>query len=167
MMNLNKDNLYIFFLRRFYDITSDLDEYTISEINKFGNNMYMLMYGLVFLIGLAYFFNLPGAIEVIILILLFLPPHLQKKMARRLGLDKIEIDKQGLKQAKLKMLRRTLLQTTFTAIGLGWLFLFANATHDYRPDFLSSIALPVWATVVVSRLAYLAFKNNRKITIID
>ncbi|MEW4354519.1 DUF3278 domain-containing protein [Streptococcus pneumoniae] len=40
---MKKENLHLRFIRFFYNITGELDEYTIQEINYFGNNMYMLI----------------------------------------------------------------------------------------------------------------------------
>lgn len=166
-MTTTKDNLYTRFIRRFYRIEGELDEYILNEINRFGNHMYMLMYSLTILSFLGYFFGVREVVSWAFLILLFLPPHLQKRLAKRLGLDKLETERSDLRQARQQMLKRSFLQAIAATLFLVVLFALGHASQSYRPNFLTEIGIPTCSIVFVVRFLLAIKTNFRKIIIID
>lgn len=116
MKTIHTDNLYLFFLRRFYDISTDLDEYSLGEINRFGNNMFMVVYSLLNLAIFLSIFAIADIWGIALLLAWVIPAYCQAKLVKRLGLDKIEVDSHQVQTARRTMLKRTIWQTLIIAV---------------------------------------------------
>lgn len=183
-MNHQKESTYLFFLRRFYNITNDLDEYMLGEINRFGNNMFMLGYAGLILWLFLYFFFVIDISAIALFIAFFIPPYYQEKLIKRLELDKVEVEREHLKIAEKAMLKRTLWQTLLFSL-LGPLTSFALWRMGIPKDsselpldlpnrdqlifethfYLSLPHLTLGVTIISFICFYIA--NRRKIIIID
>ena len=168
MKYLNKDNLHIKFLRRFYKIEGDLDEYTLSEINRFGNNVFLISYTSFFALAILWFFTEIELFNWFIFFFAFLPPLFHHRLIKKLGLDKMEIERKNLKKARRMLFRRTLLQTLFFATFWGTII----GGHAYIKRFEYRSEFPViafWTWAIITSIFFIGrfFKNRKKVRIID
>ena len=168
MKHLTKDNLYLKFLRYFYKIEGDLDEYILGEINRFGNHAFMVAYTSFLAIGIFWFFTGIGLYDWFIFGFAFLPPIFLHRLIKTLGLDRVEIEHQHLKTAHRMLWRRTLLQTLFFAIFWGLIIGGAAYTKqfDYHPEFP---VIAFWSWVIITSIFFIGsfFKNRKKVRLID
>lgn len=172
MKKLNTGNLYLTFLRKFYRIEGELDEYSLSEINTFGNHMFMFSYSgmtLAFLLSLF-------AIDIwdwVIFLGLLIPLNGQVKLIKRLELDKLEVEQDQLKSAKRTMFQRTLGQTLMVAVATALLCLALWRTgipqeDGTSPEVFFKIATPGTVALMTPIAFFVQLRDNfRKIKIID
>ncbi|MET3558824.1 hypothetical protein ABID29_001952 [Streptococcus rupicaprae] len=173
MKHFDKNNFYHFFLRRFYGINGELDEYSMAEINKFGNHMFMFLYSLVLVGFLLELFALADIWDILALLGVFIPFNAQVKLIRRLGLDKLEVEQDQMKAAKKTMFKRTLWQTLII-IGVMLLTIIAMwrmgipQEDGTSADIFFKIAAP-GAMAIMTPIAFLVqLKDNlKKISLIE
>ncbi|MGT2950398.1 hypothetical protein BU202_04490 [Streptococcus cuniculi] len=170
---MKKEDLHLRFIRYFYTITGDLDEYSVQEINYFGNNMYMLIYITVFLAIILGLLGFEDLAELILVIGFILPLAKQSALIRRLGLHKLEIAPSELKMARQKMFKRTLLETA--GIVLFAILIFLMLWHMKIPQESGDsfetfwyIAAPL-ASLLITSVSFVCFfiTNRRNIVIVE
>ena len=85
-----KKNLQIEFIKYFYGITTELDEYVKQELSNFGNNMYMLFsFGMIGGWILSICFN-RDCLTPILLISFIYSQIKQEALIMKIGLNKME-----------------------------------------------------------------------------
>jgi hypothetical protein len=97
-----------------------------------------------------------------------LPPIFHHRLIKKLGLDKMEVEKKQLKQARKALFHRTLFQTLFFAIF--WGMIIGGHAYikrlEYRAEY-PLIAFWVWAIITTFFFIGRFFKNRKKVRIID
>ena len=170
-----KEDLLIRAIRIIYSVQGDLDEYSLSEINRFGNNSFMYMY-MVWLISFIALFITGGNTDVILFayLAMLLPSFFMGHLIRRLGLNRLEVERHELKEARRYMLRKTLLQALFILIATFVGFMLAMQFHVFPDDgFYDSMSHQLIgssvAAVILSILFFIIFAvyNLFRIRIID
>lgn len=172
MKKLSTGNLYLTFLRKFYRIEGELDEYSLSEINTFGNHMFMFLYSGITLAFLLSLFAIDIWYWVIFLGLL-IPLNGQVKLIKRLELDKLEVEQDQLKTAKRTMFKRTLWQTLIVAVtgvlvSLALWRMGIPQEDGTSPEVFFKIATPGSVAIISIIAFFVQLRDNfRKIKIID
>ncbi|MER0122782.1 DUF3278 domain-containing protein [Streptococcus sp. ZJ93] len=170
---MKKENLHLRLIRYFYDITGNLDEYTVQEINYFGNNMYMLIYATVFLTIIMGLLGLEELAELVLVIGFIIPLVKQSALIRRLGLHKLEITPSELKDARKKMFKRTLLEmllVVLVVIMTPFMLWNLNIPQESGTSFETFwyVAVPL-SSILVASISFICrwMSNRRRIVIIE
>ena len=98
-----KKNLQLEFIKYFYGITTELDEYVKQELSNFGNNMYMLFsFSMVGGWILSICFN-RDCLTPILLISFIYSQIKQEALIMKLGLNKMEVTADEVESAKKRL----------------------------------------------------------------
>lgn len=165
-------NSNLTFLRWFYNITGELDEFTLSQLNHFGNNVAMFSQLTMIITLLAILANKAGIACLLLLVALTVISIRQDVLIRKLGLDRLEIDRSELKMARQQMFRRTCYQTltvfflTLPMLAFLWQIQTPDSTISIQ-EFLTLFSPLVITSICVMSFIFFYFVNRRKITIID
>ena len=117
-----KKNLQLEFIKYFYGITTELDEYVKQELSNFGNNMYMLFsFSMVGGWILSICFN-RDCLTPILLISFIYSQIKQEALIMKLGLNKMEVTADEVESAKKRLLRRTFLHVFISGIIASMVF---------------------------------------------
>ena len=117
-----KKNLQIEFIKYFYGITTELDEYVKQELYNFGNNMYMLFsFSMIGGWILSICFN-QDCLTPILLISFIYSQIKQESLIMKLGLNKMEVTADEVESAKKRLLRRTFLHVFISGIIAAMVF---------------------------------------------
>lgn len=159
-------------LRWFYNITGELDEYTLNQLHQFGNNAAMISQLAMIIALFAILAQLTGIACLVLFTTLTLTSIRQDQLIRQLGLDKLEIEAAELKAARRHMLHRTCYQTlvicllTLPILAFIWQIQTPDSaitlqefTYQFSPLAISTIGL--------FSFIFLYTTNLRKIKIID
>ena len=110
-----KKNLQLEFIKYFYGITTELDEYVKQELSNFGNNMYMLFsFSMVGGWILSICFNRDCLTPI--LLISFIYSQIKQ------GLNKMEVTADEVESAKKRLLRRTFLHVFISGIIAAMVF---------------------------------------------
>lgn len=117
-----KKNLQLEFIKYFYGITTELDEYVKQELSNFGNNMYMLFsFSMVGGWILSICFN-RDCLTPILLTSFIYSQIKQEALIMKLGLNKMEVIADEVESAKKRLLRRTFLHVFISGIIAAMVF---------------------------------------------
>lgn len=171
-MKTNSFNIQLIMLRWFYNITGELDEFTLNRLQQFGNNVAMVSQLAMIIALFAILAQLTGIACLVLFGTLTFTSIQQDRLIRQLGLDRLEIEGSELTSAKQQMLRRTCYQTL--VICLLTLPMLAFIWQIQTPE--SAITLQEFtyqfsplAILMIGAISFISLFviNRRKITIID
>ena len=162
-----KKNLQIEFIKYFYGITTELDEYVKQELSNFGNNMYMLFsFGMIGGWILSICFN-QDCLTPILLISFIYSQIKQEALITKLGLNKIEVTSNEVDSAKKRLLRRIFLHVFISGIIAAMVFhgLIRGGYIIFKGfDPSSSFMVPgiIAAFIAIVLTAFIIYYSNLK-----
>ena len=107
---MKNSNLYINFIRFFYDIAGDLDEYSLAELQRFGNTCSLIQQVVLLLVTALIAMDFAGAASLLALVTSLTIGFAQNRLVKKLTLDKVEIEADQVAETKKRLLKRTLWQ---------------------------------------------------------
>lgn len=169
---MKKQNFYLNFLTYFYDIAGELDEYSLNELYRFGNNLYVFQSLVVLVCFLLALIGYPHLFVPIVLIASFIQEGLQEKFIKKLGLHKLEVEKAELPQAKKRMLKRTLVQTLLASIVVIVSLVVVWNIRDVNDAITFNEFLYQFSPIILAILIPLVFviyyiRNRRRIVVVE
>lgn len=123
---MKNSNLYINFIRFFYDIAGDLDEYSLAELQRFGNTCSLIQQVVLLLVTALIAMDFAGAASLLVLVTLLTIGFAQNRLVKKLTLDKVEIEAEQVAETKKRLFKRTLWQVltvivlTIAILGFIW-----------------------------------------------
>ena len=162
-----KKNLQLEFIKYFYGITTELDEYVKQELSNFGNNMYMLFsFSMVGGWILSICFN-QDCLTPILLISFIYSQIKQEALIMKLGLNKMEVTADEVESAKKRLLRRTFLHVFISGIIAAMVFhgLIRGGYIVFKGfDPSSGLLVPgiIGTFVAIVLTAYIIYYSNLK-----
>ena len=162
-----KKNLQLEFIKYFYGITTELDEYVKQELYNFGNNMYMLFsFGMIGGWILSICFN-RDCLTPILLISFIYSQIKQEALIMKLGLNKMEVTADEVESAKKRLLRRTFLHVFISGIIAAMVFhgLIRGGYIVFKGfDPSSGLLVPgiIAVFVAIVLTAYIIYYSNLK-----
>lgn len=123
---MKNSNLYINFIRFFYDIAGDLDEYSLAELQRFGTTCSVIQQVVLLLVTALIAIDFVGAASLLALVTLLTIGFTQNRLVKKLTLDKIEIEAEQVAETKKRLFKRTLWQVltvivlTIAILGFIW-----------------------------------------------
>lgn len=168
-----KKNLQIEFIKYFYGITTELDEYVKQELYNFGNNMYMLFsFSMIGGWILSICFN-RDCLTPILLISFIYSQIKQESLIMKLGLNKTEVTADEVESAKKRLLRRTFLHVFISGIIAAMVFhgLIRGGYiifKGFEPsiDFLVLGIIAVFAAIVFTAFIFY-YCNLKRIIVVE
>ena len=162
-----KKNLQLEFIKYFYGITTELDEYVKQELSNFGNNMYMLFsFSMVGGWILSICFN-RDCLTPILLISFIYSQIKQEALIMKLGLNKMEVTADEVESTKKRLLRRTFLHVFISGIIAAMVFhgLVRGGYIVFKGfDLSSGLLVPgiIAVFVAIVLTAYIIYYSNLK-----
>lgn len=162
-----KKNLQLEFIKYFYGITTELDEYVKQELSNFGNNMYMLFsFSMVGGWILSICFN-RDCLTPILLFSFIYSQIKQEALIMKLGLNKMEVTANEVESAKKRLLRRIFLHVFISGIIAAMVFhgLIRGGYIIFKGfDPSSSFMVPgiIGAFVAIVLTAFIIYYSNLK-----
>ncbi|HFH9837177.1 TPA: DUF3278 domain-containing protein [Streptococcus suis] len=169
---MKKENLHIKAIRYFYDIVGELDDVSYATLTNFGNNMYMLFLTVTLVSFLVSFALGEDVMGISLFITLFYSQVKQEAIIKKLGLDKLVVEKDDVKLARKNMLKRTLFQTLqisilslLVSIGL-WQYQIPQESGTSAAEYFQFVT-PM-TVVFMALVGFICFfiANRKKIVLI-
>ncbi|MGT2665950.1 DUF3278 domain-containing protein [Streptococcus rifensis] len=106
-----KENIYLKAIQYFYGVPGELDEKDHKALTTFGNNVYMSLITVIFFSFIIGLFMNKDVVTYSVFVTIIVALFRQDVLVKKLGVDKLYIQKSEVQQAQGKMFRRTLAQT--------------------------------------------------------
>lgn len=170
---MSSSDLQLKFIKFFYGLGDEVDEFAEKQLTTFGNNMYMIASfgGFVsWVLSITFNYDL---LSIFICGIFLYSQIKQENLIKKLGLDIIEVAEEEFSIAKKKMIRRTIFQLLFSVIlsilvliGLIKGGYFAGVTIDFQDKLF--IAGCTGALMCLLPACIVIYKNNlKKIIVIE
>ncbi|MDM5047826.1 DUF3278 domain-containing protein [Levilactobacillus brevis] len=127
---MEKNGIFLRFIKKFYGLTGPLDEYRVKEVNRIGNNAFVLSFIYLFLSSvvvalLTVKFSASALLPIYLLVNIIFISLVNGGYVffeiHRLGLDKIDVSSENYKGALNRLKKRCAKIGIFVAILL-WIF---------------------------------------------